>query len=570
MNIGDGGFKTVQSSPLLLDAMTTTTNLTAITLESYQNRKETCRRFLEQVQGLENTKMTEDDYINLLLMKKEVETYLDGFEFKGYYTPVVRNEDIKTYFEKVVSGMNFRNEEDYEKLFLRFQKFPQQIESFITLMMRHGLQEGRVSHIMVMRKSLDTLAQFIQLSAEATQFYKPFLKLKDLQTISAERKRSIEQRGLQLIKNEILGSFETLVNFLRDEYMLHVRPHLAFSSLPNGEAFYQGALKFHLAYDLTAKEVHDIGLQEVKRIRNDIKKVMERVGYEGSIAEFFEYTRISKQSHFNSQEEIMDEFRNNVERICRELPKYFKTIPDAELRIEEIASSSRSTAYARYDGASLDGKRPGTVFLNCHDPESRSNFQLMALALHEAMPGHHLQFSYSSMMEHWPGFRRCKDERQNCTVPSNFPKHTAYIEGWGMYCEFLGEEMGMYDDPYSLFGRYCMELERACRAVVDTGLHAFQWSKEQVIDYFQRNTPTSRDLIELQVDRFVAFPAQACTYTIGLLKFKELRRKAERQLGEKFDVRDFHEAVLSCGMVPLTVMELLVDKYIERTLKNDN
>nr|XP_006811753.1 PREDICTED: uncharacterized protein LOC100371753 [Saccoglossus kowalevskii] len=237
------------------------------------------------------------------------------------------------------------------------------------------------------------------------------------------------------------------------------------------------------------------------------------------------------------------------------------------MRIVEISTNAEHLSAAFYFGPSADGSKPGVFNVNCHNFQARPMFEMMSLCLHEAEPGHHLQSSYSVLMDYLPGFRRFKDDRFYGIVPSRFPMHTGYIEGWGMYSEFLGEEMGLYDDPYTLFGRYCSEIFRACRLVVDTGLHVYGWSFEKAVQFIEENTAMSREVIEIEVRRYLTLPGQGCAYTIGELKIRELRKKCEDEFGDKFDLREFHDAVLSCGPVPLTVLEVLINKYINKTLE---
>ncbi|XP_070552017.1 uncharacterized protein [Ptychodera flava] len=437
--------------------------------------------------------------------------------------------------------------------------------------MQHGIQEGITAHPMVIEPCIRRFGEFIQKSVESTPFYKPFLRLKNLSNITEDKKLEIQKTGVQLIKDNLQATFKKFVSFLKEDYIPNAKCGISRSSITNGTNYYQAALTFYLTCDVTPKEVHDIGHREVKRLRGEMQKIMKKVDFEGTLQEFYEYLQRDKQFYFDNEEQYLGSFRETLERIRKQLPKYFKNIPRIELQVRGIDAGYKALINAYYVGPSPSGNRPGIVNINCSDPKTRPSYEVMSLTLHEAEPGHHLQCSYSLVQDHLPGFRRLKDERQFCTVPSRFPKNTGYIEGWGMYCEFLGEEMGMYEgDSYSLFGRYCQELVRACRCVTDTGLNFFDWSKERVAEFFHENTTFPDDLIEADIIRYMKSPGQACSYTISLMKFKELRQRAQDKLGEKFDIKEFHDVVLSCGLVPLTVLELIVNRYIEKTLKTSH
>ncbi|XP_077994686.1 uncharacterized protein LOC144448352 isoform X3 [Glandiceps talaboti] len=506
-------------------------------IEVFQSRKRDCEAFLEQVNYFLDTSISDEDWINLIILKKELEMYISGVNYKGFYFPISSYEDILRNFEKTVKSMDFNSDKDYYNLISRFQQFPTKIEGIITVL-RQGIREGRTQHHYAVKNIMHNITKFIELEPKDTSFYKPFQKLKNLLNVDLDRTRELEETGVQLIKTHVQDIIKKFIQFLKEEYFPNLRPSMGLSSIPDGQDCYDAVLKFHTNSDLTPMEIHVIGIQEVNRIRRKMDK-----------------------------EDLLASYHDVLTTIRKELPKYFKNIPNVELRIEnDVKSKADSRPTAFYDPPSMDGSKPGIVQINSFMPQDRPKYEMMTLLLHEAEPGHHLQFSHCIGLNNLPAFRRFKDDRYYACIPSSFPMHSAYIEGWGMYSEHLGEEMGLYKDPYSRFGRYCMEIERACRLVVDTGIHAFGWKLEDTVRYMKENTPISDDTAHRYIERFARVPGQACSYTIGRIKITELRQKAEDELGGNFDIKDFHDAVLSCGPVPLTVLELLIDKFIENKL----
>ncbi|XP_077986623.1 uncharacterized protein LOC144440994 isoform X2 [Glandiceps talaboti] len=534
-------------------------------LDSFEKRKDDCRNFLSQIGELEKTGLSGEDKMNTTLMKSEIETYLEGMKYKGYLYPINFLEGQHLDFEKTVSYMKFQNDADYEKYISRLKKFPKQMEEIITLM-KQGIKEGRTNNEYSMNGVVDQFDKMLQADPKESGFYQPFKDLSKVGSIPDERKKDLESEGLQLIKDNLFGSFAKLKSFISDEYVKNLRPNIGCSTLPDGANHYDNVLKFHITCDLTPRQVHDTGIQEVKRIKENMDKVMKKVGFEGDFKAFLAFLRDDKQFYYTSRDELMEGYRDIVENKIRPLlSTLFRNIPNMELQLKQTPEKEYNSPAAYYYAPSEDGSRPGTFFVNCNRFENHPRFEMIALCLHEGEPGHHFQIC-TAITSTLPSFQRHKDFEKCYQCPSHFLMCTSYVEGWGLYSEYLGEEMRLYeDDPYSLFGRYSMEILRACRLVVDTGMHALGWSREEAVKYMMENTAMADHNILSEIDRYITWPGQACAYKIGELKIKELRQKAEQELGAKFDVKAFHEAFLSCGPVPISVFEDVIDEYIKKS-----
>lgn len=319
---------------------------------------------------------------------------------------------------------------------------------------------------------------------------------------------------------------------------------------------------------MSAKEVHDLGQKEVKRIRSRMDEIIQEVGFQGSFKEFLDMLRTEKRFYFDTKEELLKGYKDLCAKVIEpKLNVYFKEMPKMPFEIIETPADAAPVAPAAYYlGPSEDGTRPGVFMVNTYKHHTRPKYEMVSLALHEAVPGHHLQTAFAMEQEEQPSFRRYVEDRRYYEVPARFAMHTAYMEGWGLYCEFLGEEMGLYQDPYDLFGRLSAEILRACRLVVDTGMHAFGWSRQQAVDFMVENTAMSFHNVNTEIDRYIIWPGQACAYKVGEIKIRELRRKAEQKLGDKFDIKDYHHVFLSAGPMGLDTLEEAVDEYIENTL----
>ncbi|WP_196890144.1 DUF885 domain-containing protein [Aureivirga sp. CE67] len=384
--------------------------------------------------------------------------------------------------------------------------------------------------------------------------YEDFMsKLNSIEGLTEEDKKPFIKEANKGFEN-VRNAYTKLIDFMQHEEQRATTDDGVWK-FPNGQEYYANALKRTTTTDLSAKEIHDIGLKEVERIHKEMKAIKEQVGFKGTLKEFFKFMKNDPQFYYpetkKGKEEYVAEATQIINTMKGRLDELFITKPKADLITKPVeAFREKSAGKAFYQRGSMDGKRPGTYYANTYDMKSMPSYQMEALAYHEGIPGHHMQISIAQELDGIPMFRKLGG-------------YTAYVEGWALYCENIPKELGFYKDPYSDFGRLAMELWRACRLVVDTGIHEMKWTREQGIEFYENNTPnSSADCIKM-VDRHIVMPSQATAYKIGMLKIMELREKAKTQLADKFDIREFHEVVLSNGPVPLNILEDLVDEYIQ-------
>ncbi|MEM6829497.1 MAG: DUF885 domain-containing protein, partial [Bacteroidota bacterium] len=380
-------------------------------------------------------------------------------------------------------------------------------------------------------------------------FYQPIANLPE--SIDVEGGRSFQEGIRNIITRDVNPALLTFHDFLKDTYLPNARKTYGLNDLPNGEAWYRERISFHTTTSLTAKEIHEIGKQEVARIHEEMEKVLEEVNFQGGVSDFNNFLKTDPQFYFTDPEELLAAYRDICKRIDPELPKLFGTLPVLPYGVKETpAYRSKSAPSAYYMPGSREAGRAGYFYANTYDLKSRPKYEMEALSLHEAVPGHHFQIAIAQELENQPEFK---------TATFQF---TAFSEGWGLYSESLGEELGLYTDPYQRYGRLTAEVWRAIRLVVDTGIHAFGWSREEAIDYFKANSGIAEHDITVEVDRYIAWPGQALAYKIGELKILELRERAEEKLGNDFDIRAFHDVVLGSGPLPLNVLESNVEDWI--------
>ncbi|RMF56369.1 MAG: DUF885 domain-containing protein, partial [Calditrichaeota bacterium] len=385
--------------------------------------------------------------------------------------------------------------------------------------------------------------------------YQPFTAFPD-NLAEAQRPR-LAALGKEVLEEKVLPAFQQFKAFFADEYIPKASEEISASKrYPDGEAFYAYRIKRFTTTTLSAREIHDIGLREVARIRKRMDAIIEQTGFEGSFQEFVHFLRTDPRFYYTRPEDLLVGYRDICKRMDAELPKLFGKLPRAPYGVRAVpafAAAQATTAY--YNRPSADGTQPGWFYANTYDLKSRPKYEMEALSFHEAVPGHHLQIALQMELEDVPKFR---------TMAS----YTAFVEGWGLYAESLGKEVGFYRDPYSEFGALSYEMWRALRLVVDTGIHAFGWSRQQAIDFMLENSALTRKNVENEVDRYIAWPGQALAYKIGQMKIRELRTRAEEELGERFDLRAFHDLVLSAGAIPLDILTRRVENWIAQQKKS--
>jgi uncharacterized protein (DUF885 family) len=450
--------------------------------------------------------------------------------------------------EQVVDSLTFRSVKDYENWLARLEAFSAYIDQNIALM-REGINANVMLPKVIVQRVRGQLDELAAQTPNQSGFFRPFQTMPDGMS-SGDRERLTAQ-ARERIRTRVIPAFARLRDFIDKEYAAAAPERVGWSQTGSGQAGYAYFARFHTTTDLTPQQIHDLGLKEVARIRGEMERIKREVRFEGTLADFFTYLRTDPKFFYKTGAELLAAYRAMSKRVDPELVKVTKKLPRVPygvIPIPDAVAPLTTTAYA--NSGSADGTRPPYYFVNLYKPETRPKWEMMALTLHEAMPGHCLQLSVAQELGEMPAFRR----------HSGF---TAYTEGWGLYAESLGDEMGVYrDDPYSKFGQLTYEMWRAVRLVVDTGLHSLGWERARAIRYFMDNAAKTEHDVTNEIDRYLSWPGQALAYKVGELKIWELRRKAQAALGEKFDVRDFNDVVLQTGSVPLNVLEQRVNEWL--------
>lgn len=512
-----------------------------------EERDAQTRRFLGDLEKIDAKRLSEKwrtDYDLLLLdHRRDVE----GQRFPGELLALDQLGGVHQSLAELMQIVPAQRAEDFDAILARLRSFPKLVDQNIALLQR-GLAAGVTPPRVTLR---DVPRQIDALTAQDSlenPILTPFRA--DAPLLTKEQREHYRTEGLRVFRESVLPALKKFRAFVGDTYLPGARRSFGMSALPDGQAWYAFAAKESTTTDLTPKEIHRIGLDEVARIQAGMEAVMHRTGFKGDLKAFGEFLRSDPRFFYKSPEELLAGYRDICKRADAELPRFFGRLPRLTygvLAVPDYAAESKPAAY--YESGSLEAGRPGYFRVNTSHFDKRPKWQMETLALHESVPGHHLQIALAQELDEKPELLR---ERG----------YTAYIEGWGLYCEWLGTEMGFYKDPYADFGRLTFEMWRAARLVVDTGLHAFGWSRERAIAYLREHTALSESNIEVEVDRYLVWPGQALAYKVGQLKILELRRRAESALGEKFDVRAFHDVVLGDGAVPLSVLERRVDDWV--------
>ena len=507
---------------------------------------------LRQLESIDRSRLADSDKLNYDLYLENLTLRIEGHRFPWYLTPINQMGGVQQGPPNVVRSLPFRNAKHYEDYLSRLSQLPAVVDQTIERM-----QEGLKQRITPPKITLRAVAEQIQAQivskVEESPFYRPFKNFPE--TVPLSEQERLRAAGKEAIEQSILPAYQKLHDFWVSEYYPNTRETIGLSSLPNGEQWYAFGVKVSTTTNLLPKEIHEIGLREVKRIRAEMDKIIKGSGFEGTREEFFEFLRGDPQFYYSKPEHLLAGYRDICKRADAELPKLFGKFPRLPYGVREVpeySAPSQTTAY--YHGGSLKAGRPGWFYANTYKLETRPKWEMEALALHEAVPGHHLQIALAQEIEDVPKFRK-------------HGHYTAFVEGWGLYSESLGEEMGFYNDPYSKFGQLTYEMWRAIRLVVDTGMHAFGWDRQKAIDYFKANAGRHEHDITVEVDRYIVWPGQALAYKIGELKIKELRKFATKELGDRFDIRGFHDTVLGSGAVPLSILEQNVKNYVAAEIK---
>lgn len=520
----------------------------------YAAERDAAKQELAALAAIDRSALSAEDQVSYDVFKWQRSMDLKGVEPGMLALTAVRPIDhfngIHTFFAELSSGESaapFKTVADYDNGLSRMNDFAASLDTAI-VRMREGMQSGVVQPRLVVDNVIEQLDQMLADSVEGSAFYKPLTAFPaSIPAVEQARLRSAYQAS---ISDKVRPAIQRLRDFMAKEYAPAARPTVGLLNMKGGPELYRYLVEVSTTTSMPPEQIHQIGLDEVKRLHAEMEKVKAQVGYAGTLREFFEHIRTDPKFKPQSREWLQQAYVGIGKRLDATLPKLFSTIPKAPLDIRPVpALTEKGAARGSYNPGTPDGSRPGVFYFNAYDLPSRTTPSMETLYLHEGAPGHHFQISLAQENEKLPSFQR-------------FGGNTAYAEGWGLYAETLGRELGVYTDPYQYFGYLDSQLFRAIRLVVDTGIHAKGWTRDQTIQYILDNSSRGKSNATAETERYIAIPGQALAYKIGQLKISELRARAERELGPKFDVRDFHAQVLMSGALPLAVLEAKIDRWI--------
>jgi uncharacterized protein (DUF885 family) len=519
-----------------------------ISIAAIEKRQQHRIDTLAQLKGIDRQKLSAKDQLNYDLFLKELGNDIEEFKFRTFLLPLNQRGGIQSS-DELAELLRFTTVKDYEDWIGRLRAFPKLMEQTMALM-REGVKARIIWPKVVLDRVPVQIDKQIVQNPHDSPFFKAFKEFHP-DIPSADRER-LAKSASEAIASGIVPAFQQLKHYFSGEYLPAAFDKIGAWQMPQGAEYYSFEARKYTTTHMTPQEIHQKGLSEVARIRAEMQAIMTKVGFKGTHKEFFQKLRTDPQFYYKTPEELFVAYQAMAKRIDPNLVKVFKTLPRMPYGVVPIPDKSApDTTTAYYNRPAGDGSRAGLYYVNLYKPETRPKYEMMALSLHESVPGHHLQIALAQELGEIPNFRR-------------YGGYTAFVEGWALYSESLGEEMGLYDDPYSKFGQLTYEMWRAVRLVVHTGIHDMKWERQKAIDYFMDNAAKSENDIINEIDRYITDPGQALAYKIGELKIKELRARASRELGASFDVREFHDVVLLSGAVPLDVLERHVDAWILR------
>ena len=513
----------------------------------YERRRRQLEAFVRRAEAVDPGALSPSERLNRDIFLRLKRNALAETGFHSYRLPMNRMGGFHTDFAELPNFMRFDSPEGYERYLARLEAFRGWVDEHIELM-RGAVGQGFTQPRICLEGTQGTMQSLLVEDIEQSLFFAPFQKFPE--HLSGAVRTRLTERGRAALRETVLPGYRALLEFFEGEYLPACRETIAASALPDGQAYYEHRVRAMTTLEVTPEEVHRKGLEEVARIRTEMDGVIRRTGFQGDLAAFLAFLRTDSRFYPTSPEALLREAAYILKRMDGELPRLFRRLPRIPYGILPVPDHLAPHTTTAYYWAPLgDGTRAGFYYVNTFDLPSRPLYELEALSLHEAVPGHHLQIALQLELEDLPAFRRFED-------------FTAFTEGWALYAERLGLECGFYQDPYSDFGRLGYEIWRACRLVVDTGMHALGWTRERAIEYMLANTPSTPLNVRNEIDRYITMPGQALAYKMGELKIRDLRRIAEQRLGSGFDVRSFHEVVLRQGSIPLDVLEAEVKAWL--------
>ena len=510
--------------------------------------------FLKRLLEIDRAQLGYQDQLSYDIFRINREQSLEGNQFPFHLQPINQFYSITNFFVQLGSGASahpFKTVKDYEDFLSRAEDFSVIIDQLITNM-QEGMRGGITQPRILMAKLQPQIDAHVVENVEDSNFYTPVRNMPE--DFSVEDRERLTVAYADKIMNTIIPAYQRISNFIGDDYLDIARETVGLYAQPNGVSWYEYMVRLRTTTDMTPEEIHEIGLNEVARIHGEMHSVIEEVGFEGDLKEFFEYMNTDPQFFFDEPEQLIQGYRDMSDHIAGLSKALFEIFPNTSFEVRRVEPfREKSASGGSYQAGTADGARSGVFYANAYDLSARPNWAMESLYLHEAIPGHHFQIMIQRENEDLPNFRR-------------FGGFTAFSEGWGLYAESLGKEIGVYTDPYQYFGGLNAELWRSIRLVVDTGIHAKGWSRQQVLDYMYENSAVAEARAVSEAERFMAIPGQALAYKIGQLKIREIRDDAEARLGDKFDVKAFHTEVLRDGAMPLSMLDAKVDRWIEAQL----
>ena len=521
------------------------------TIDQFEKDRLSDLESLKKLNSIDSDKLNPDNKLNYNLKKFDIESDLNLSQFPIYYLRLNQRGGIQSFYE-TGNRLVYQSKKDYYDWLSRLNQFSENILNFLEIN-KQGLQNGYTQPKLVTQGVISQIDAIINSDINSNPYLKVFIDA-DETLLSQNEKLELINDAKELIINKINPAYIKLNNFLKNDYLVNSRDTIGIKDIPDGKKYYEQLAKHYTTTDLTPDEIHDIGLKEIQRIRAEMEEIIDSVNWDGNFESFLNYLRTSPRFYYDNPDDLFDAYLIMSKTIDPLLPKLFNVFPRAPYGVIPIPAESAPFTTTAYYNSPSPG-RPGYFYANLYKPDSRPKYEIPVLTVHEAVPGHHFQISLAQELENVPTFRK-------------YQGITAFVEGWGLYSEELGEYINLYDDPYDKFGQLTYDMWRAIRLVVDTGMHYKDWTREDAINLFIENSAKSILDIENEVDRYIAWPGQALAYKIGQLKILELRSKAEKELGEKYDIKDFHDEVLKRGSLPLDLLEYYIDEWINQTLNS--
>ena len=526
-------------------------DITSNNIKTFESNKLKLKIALNSLNSFNYNQLNSANKLNYQLKDISLSNAIEASNYPSYYLSLNQRGGVQSYYE-TGDRLVYSSKQDYEDWLIRLSKY---VDNIINTKnnLEKGIQNGYTQPRLVTSQVIAQIDNILNSNIEDNPYLKIFINADDSFFAKGE-KEDLIIRATELIRVDIIPSYVELNNFLKNIYLPNSRESIGLSDIPDGAAWYEYAARYHTTTNLTPDEIHNIGLKEVKRIRNEMEQIINNLQWDGDFKSFLNYLRTSPRFYYDNPDDLLNAYLIMAKSIDPLLPKIFKVFPRAPYGVIPIPAESAPFTTTAYYNSPAKG-RPGYFYANLYKPESRPKYEIPVLTVHEAVPGHHFQISIAQELENVPTFRK-------------YQSFTAFVEGWGLYSEELGEFMNLYDDPYDKFGQLTYDMWRAIRLVVDTGMHYKDWSRQDAIDLFIENTAKSRLDIENEVDRYIAWPGQALAYKIGQLKILELRNKAELELGDKYDIKDFHHEVLKRGSLPLDILEEYINEWIKESLNS--